>query len=182
MAHLTLHFKSQCKKYRTCLYTSRQNTFGKTISQRKNWRKEQLGFVTISFYPRPPSVVTGIVVGHCVRPSVCRSVCFSQNTTHVASFWYSWSLYGYFGLCGLSHKTISWNVSTCHVCFNFVGKQTNKCPCMHWNIKKHTSYGHLCPSVCMDCSFLQNTTSVANCWYSWSFCGYYVLCVVTQSQ
>ena len=25
------------------------------------------------FYPRPPSALTGIVVGHCVRPSVCPS-------------------------------------------------------------------------------------------------------------
>ena len=51
------------------------------------------------------------------------------------------------------------------------------CPSAHvWTeTKKHTSYDHLCPKCpCMDCSFLQNTTSVAIFWYSWYFCGYFV--------
>ena len=68
--------------------------------------------------------------------------------------------------------------------FNFLGKKTNThimdtcvCPSVHvWTETKKThklwSFVSKCP--CMDCSFLQNTTSVATFWYSWYFCGYFV--------
>ena len=51
------------------------------------------------------------------------------------------------------------------------------CPSVHvWTETKKThklwSFVSKCP--CMDCSFLQNTTSVAIFWYSWYFCGYFV--------
>ena len=97
----------------------------------------------------------------------------SQNTTPVASFWYSWSFYGYFGLWRWPHKTILRNLSTCHMCFDFIGKKTHtytryghlcvpKCPCMDWNTKKipHKLWSFVSKCPCMDCSFLYNTTSV----------------------
>ena len=53
-------------------------------------------------------------------------------------------------------QTISWNVSTCHMCLISYEKKTNThimdtcvCPSVHvWTeTKKHTSYDHLCPSA-----------------------------------
>ena len=116
-----------------------------------------------------------ILVSPC--PSACPSVHqFSRNTTPVASFQYSWSLYGYFRLCGLPQKWFQ--MISCHVSLLFRRKKTHimdtwVCPCLQWT-KKHT----LCPFVsqcpCMDCSFLQNATSVASFWYSRLFFGYFV--------
>ena len=48
------------------------------------------------------------------------------------------------------------------------------CPCMDWNKKTHKLWSFVSKCPCMDCSFLQNTTSVAIFWYSWYFCGYFV--------
>ena len=40
--------------------------------------------------------------------------------------------------------------------------------------KTHKLWSFVSKCPCMDCSFLQNTTSVAIFWYSWYFCGYFV--------
>ena len=45
-------------------------------------------------------------------------------------------------------------------------------------IHKLWSFVSKCP--CMDYSFLQNTTSLVSFWYSWSLCGYFVMCSHTK--